>query len=148
MILLCKHDGTIQNQQSPQCVLKIADVVFLLQLNEMISSPGEGLFWQVDHIQPVSGGGGQCSLDNLQTLCTVCHREVSDACRHTWLRPKTARWKLCVHVWRVTQVAVSPGLGSEMCFILFMTYHWSFFLRSMQVLSHRWKRNCFPFNLF
>ncbi|KAF4026505.1 hypothetical protein G4228_018559, partial [Cervus hanglu yarkandensis] len=47
----------------------------LEQLNEMIRSPGEGHFWQVDHIRPVSGGGGQCSLDNLQTLCTVCHRE-------------------------------------------------------------------------
>ncbi|XP_032209962.1 DNA annealing helicase and endonuclease ZRANB3 isoform X2 [Mustela erminea] len=47
----------------------------LEQLNEMIRSPGEGHFWQVDHIKPVSGGGGQCSLDNLQTLCTVCHRE-------------------------------------------------------------------------
>ncbi|XP_029790527.1 DNA annealing helicase and endonuclease ZRANB3 [Suricata suricatta] len=47
----------------------------LEQLNEMIRNPGEGHFWQVDHIRPVSGGGGQCSLDNLQTLCTVCHKE-------------------------------------------------------------------------
>ncbi|XP_016061742.1 PREDICTED: DNA annealing helicase and endonuclease ZRANB3 [Miniopterus natalensis] len=47
----------------------------LEQLNEMIRAPGEGHFWQVDHIKPVFSGGGQCSLDNLQTLCTVCHRE-------------------------------------------------------------------------
>ncbi|XP_053452761.1 DNA annealing helicase and endonuclease ZRANB3 isoform X1 [Nycticebus coucang] len=47
----------------------------LEQLNEMIRKPGEGHFWQVDHINPVYKGGGQCSLDNLQTLCTVCHRE-------------------------------------------------------------------------
>uniref|UniRef100_A0A2K6SMC0 Zinc finger RANBP2-type containing 3 n=1 Tax=Saimiri boliviensis boliviensis TaxID=39432 RepID=A0A2K6SMC0_SAIBB len=47
----------------------------LEQLNEMIRSPREGHFWQVDHIKPVYRGGGQCSLDNLQTLCTVCHKE-------------------------------------------------------------------------
>ncbi|KAL1021791.1 hypothetical protein UPYG_G00018010 [Umbra pygmaea] len=46
----------------------------LKQLNEMIRAPAEGQFWQVDHIRPVYNGGGQCSLDNLQTLCTVCHR--------------------------------------------------------------------------
>uniref|UniRef100_A0AAR2IYX7 Zinc finger, RAN-binding domain containing 3 n=1 Tax=Pygocentrus nattereri TaxID=42514 RepID=A0AAR2IYX7_PYGNA len=46
----------------------------LKQLNEMIRNPVEGQFWQVDHINPVYSGGGQCLLDNLQTLCTVCHR--------------------------------------------------------------------------
>ncbi|KAG7315354.1 hypothetical protein KOW79_021442 [Hemibagrus wyckioides] len=46
----------------------------LKQLNEMILHPVEGHFWQVDHIKPVYSGGGQCLLDNLQTLCTVCHR--------------------------------------------------------------------------
>ncbi|XP_048809385.1 DNA annealing helicase and endonuclease ZRANB3 isoform X1 [Lagopus muta] len=45
------------------------------QLNEIITNPTEGQFWQVDHIRPVYSGGGQCSLGNLQTLCTVCHRE-------------------------------------------------------------------------
>lgn len=47
----------------------------LEQLNEMIRNPKEGHFWQVDHIKPVYKGGGQCTLDNLQTLCTVCHKE-------------------------------------------------------------------------
>uniref|UniRef100_A0A3Q3G0C0 Zinc finger, RAN-binding domain containing 3 n=1 Tax=Kryptolebias marmoratus TaxID=37003 RepID=A0A3Q3G0C0_KRYMA len=46
----------------------------LKQLNGMIRAPAEGDFWQVDHIRPVYSGGGQCSLDNLQTLCTVCHK--------------------------------------------------------------------------
>ncbi|XP_062845612.1 DNA annealing helicase and endonuclease ZRANB3 [Trichomycterus rosablanca] len=46
----------------------------LKMLNEIIRQPVEGHFWQVDHINPVYRGGGQCLLDNLQTLCTVCHR--------------------------------------------------------------------------
>ncbi|KAL6115375.1 zranb3 [Pungitius sinensis] len=46
----------------------------LKELNGMIRAPVEGDFWQVDHIRPVYSGGGQCSLDNLQTLCTVCHK--------------------------------------------------------------------------
>ncbi|KFW89508.1 DNA annealing helicase and endonuclease ZRANB3, partial [Phalacrocorax carbo] len=45
------------------------------QLNEIITNPMEGQFWQADHIKPVYSGGGQCSLENLQTLCTVCHRK-------------------------------------------------------------------------
>lgn len=30
--------------------------------------------WQADHIQPVAEGGGACGLENIQTLCTPCHK--------------------------------------------------------------------------
>lgn len=30
--------------------------------------------WEMDHIIPVSEGGGMCGLDNLRTLCRACHR--------------------------------------------------------------------------
>jgi len=30
-------------------------------------------FWEMDHIIPVSEGGGLCSLHNLRTLCIPCH---------------------------------------------------------------------------
>jgi hypothetical protein len=33
--------------------------------------------WDADHILPVVEGGGQCDLDNLRTLCLLCHREVT-----------------------------------------------------------------------
>ena len=31
--------------------------------------------WDADHIVPVVEGGGECDLDNLRTLCLVCHRQ-------------------------------------------------------------------------
>lgn len=31
--------------------------------------------WDADHIVPVAEGGGECDLDNLRTLCLICHRE-------------------------------------------------------------------------
>eukprot|EP00746_Dinoflagellata_sp_MGD_P045380 gnl/MRDRNA2_/MRDRNA2_211206_c0_seq1.p1 gnl/MRDRNA2_/MRDRNA2_211206_c0~~gnl/MRDRNA2_/MRDRNA2_211206_c0_seq1.p1 ORF type:complete len:469 (+),score=38.04 gnl/MRDRNA2_/MRDRNA2_211206_c0_seq1:98-1408(+) len=36
-----------------------------------------GDFWHVDHILPVSAGGGSCGLDNLRTLCKPCHALVT-----------------------------------------------------------------------
>lgn len=30
--------------------------------------------WDCDHIKPVAEGGGECALDNYQTLCLWCHR--------------------------------------------------------------------------
>lgn len=33
--------------------------------------------WDADHVLPVAEGGGQCDLDNLRTLCLLCHREVT-----------------------------------------------------------------------
>lgn len=31
--------------------------------------------WDADHILPVAEGGGECDLDNLRTLCLICHRK-------------------------------------------------------------------------
>lgn len=33
--------------------------------------------WQADHIVPVVEGGGECGLDNIRTLCSVCHNRVT-----------------------------------------------------------------------
>jgi hypothetical protein len=30
--------------------------------------------WQADHIHPVAEGGGGCGLENIQTLCSRCHK--------------------------------------------------------------------------
>ncbi|MCA9879596.1 MAG: HNH endonuclease, partial [Thermomicrobiales bacterium] len=33
--------------------------------------------WDADHIVPVSEGGGECSLENMRTLCVPCHQVVT-----------------------------------------------------------------------
>lgn len=33
--------------------------------------------WDMDHIVPVSQGGGTCGLNNYRTLCIWCHSEVT-----------------------------------------------------------------------
>lgn len=30
--------------------------------------------WDADHIVPVVEGGGECDLENLRSLCLICHR--------------------------------------------------------------------------
>jgi 5-methylcytosine-specific restriction enzyme A len=30
--------------------------------------------WDADHIVPVAEGGGECDLDNIRSLCLICHR--------------------------------------------------------------------------
>ena len=33
------------------------------------------VFWEADHIIPVSHGGGCCGLENYRTLCLRCHKD-------------------------------------------------------------------------
>lgn len=40
------------------------------QLRSLTSS-----LWHADHIVPVAEGGGECGIDNIQTLCVPCHNE-------------------------------------------------------------------------
>ena len=44
------------------------------RLNKYISRGARLSPWDMDHILPVSKGGGCCSLDNLRTLCKPCHK--------------------------------------------------------------------------
>ncbi|XP_060588845.1 DNA annealing helicase and endonuclease ZRANB3-like [Ruditapes philippinarum] len=44
---------------------------------QMVRKPTAGQFWHADHIKPVWEGGGQCDIDNLRTLCVICHQKVT-----------------------------------------------------------------------
>lgn len=43
----------------------------------LVDRAEEGNAWQADHIVPVYRGGGECEVENLRTLCTCCHAEVT-----------------------------------------------------------------------
>ena len=46
-----------------------------------LKSVSRKTLWDADHIVPVVEGGGECDLDNIRTLCLVCHREQTAALR-------------------------------------------------------------------
>jgi 5-methylcytosine-specific restriction protein A len=48
-------------------------------------------FWEAHHKQAVVEGGGCCGLDNLETLCCVCHKKETKA-----LRARLTKTKLTV----------------------------------------------------
>jgi superfamily II DNA or RNA helicase/5-methylcytosine-specific restriction endonuclease McrA len=53
-----------------------------MKLHEtLLQSPNEGMFWQADHVLPVSEGGGECTMENIRTLCTGCHQKETAALR-------------------------------------------------------------------
>lgn len=42
-----------------------------------------GTLWDADHIVPVAEGGGECGLENMQTVCVPCHRRKTAVQGHT-----------------------------------------------------------------
>jgi 5-methylcytosine-specific restriction enzyme A len=52
-----------------------------LRLYGMKTMANRRSLWDADHILPVCEGGGQCDLDNIRTLCLLCHREATRVLR-------------------------------------------------------------------
>jgi len=48
-----------------------------LRLYGMKSIASRRSLWDADHTLAVAEGGGQCELDNLRTLCLLCHRDAT-----------------------------------------------------------------------
>lgn len=59
-----------------ECGGNFKDPRMLALLKELNLTPHEARksLWQADHRVPVDFGGGECGLDNIQTLCTKCHK--------------------------------------------------------------------------
>jgi 5-methylcytosine-specific restriction enzyme A len=45
--------------------------------------------WDADHIVPVAEGGGECDLDNIRSLCLLCHRRQTSELRLRLARPQS-----------------------------------------------------------
>lgn len=76
--------GTRRWKERRRCLLEREYPDFVERAGEksvrlLVERAMPGHAWQADHIVPVYQGGGQCDLDNLRTLCTVCHKEVTKA---------------------------------------------------------------------
>ncbi|KAJ0973849.1 hypothetical protein J5N97_015814 [Dioscorea zingiberensis] len=50
-----------------------------VRFDKLVYEPVEGNAWHADHVIPVYKGGGECRLENMRTLCVVCHSEVTRA---------------------------------------------------------------------
>jgi 5-methylcytosine-specific restriction enzyme A len=64
-----------------------------LRLYGMKTITSRRSLWDADHIRPVAEGGGQCDLDNLRTLCLLCHRDATAQLRQR-LRASTSQPQL------------------------------------------------------
>ena len=53
-----------------------------------------GDWWDVDHINPVDDGGGQCGKDNLRTLCIPCHQNATREWRRAKARARSPQKEL------------------------------------------------------
>lgn len=46
-------------------------------LRRAAKEPVAGNLWHADHIVAVHAGGGECGIENMRTLCVVCHADVT-----------------------------------------------------------------------
>eukprot|EP00752_Nemacystus_decipiens_P010050 g8960.t1 len=46
-------------------------------LERLVRHPKGGNAWNADHVTAVYQGGGECGVENLRTLCVLCHAEVT-----------------------------------------------------------------------
>ena len=52
--------------------------------------------WEMEHVLPVSDGGGLCSLENLTTLCLRCHKDSTAGLAHRRARERSGQKQLAL----------------------------------------------------
>ncbi|KAF0907158.1 hypothetical protein E2562_015680 [Oryza meyeriana var. granulata] len=78
---LVKHIKPLRKEKREEYIRNVAPNIAsrLKLLDKLVGEPSEGNAWHADHIVPVYKGGGECTLENLRTLCVACHDEVTRA---------------------------------------------------------------------
>ncbi|KAK7200716.1 SNF2/RAD54 related DNA helicase [Novymonas esmeraldas] len=74
--LLCTSVAAVAGRRAREAVIRKLHpqmLHFPTLAARVIVNPVPGNFWHADHVLPVACGGGEATLDNLQTLCVVCH---------------------------------------------------------------------------
>ena len=83
--MLCHRDmhAIYQRYQRLQPSDRVQECMLIkFTMNDhLLQSPNEGMFWQADHVLPVAEGGGECTMENIRTLCTTCHQKETNALR-------------------------------------------------------------------
>ncbi|KAI8543265.1 hypothetical protein RHMOL_Rhmol08G0203500 [Rhododendron molle] len=76
---LVEHLKPLSNAKRQKYIEKVAPKLARRKklLNKLVQDPSEGNSWHADHIVPVYQGGGECRLENMRTLCVVCHADVT-----------------------------------------------------------------------
>lgn len=69
------HGSYVEGARKP-----IVELVRIIrELEDALGIAGRSTFWDADHIKAVVDGGGECGLENIQTLCLWCHRQKTAA---------------------------------------------------------------------
>ncbi|EMS53661.1 Zinc finger Ran-binding domain-containing protein 3 [Triticum urartu] len=76
---LVKHIKPLSNQKREAHIRSVAPNIACRKklLAKLVEEPTRGNAWHADHIVPVYKGGGECTLENMRTLCVACHAEVT-----------------------------------------------------------------------
>ncbi|KAM7475665.1 hypothetical protein LguiB_022908 [Lonicera macranthoides] len=78
---LVEHIRPLSFEKRQEYIKKVApELAKRMKLfDKLVLDPTEGNAWHADHIVPVYQGGGECTLENMRTLCVACHADVTAA---------------------------------------------------------------------
>ncbi|KAK3259906.1 hypothetical protein CYMTET_31114 [Cymbomonas tetramitiformis] len=83
---LCQRIRVLSRSQREKVIFEMAPQFkdHPARLQVLVNTTWEGNAWHADHKVAVWEGGGECGVDNLQTLCVPCHDKNSARQKKEW----------------------------------------------------------------